>query len=285
MLLEIAIGDAYGAGFEFAPKEFVEEFNTLEQYVDNPKFKSNNTGLYTDDTQQSLAISELLLQHEEWTPIIIADKLVEVYKRDPRSGYGKGSRIALKQADNGQEFLDIIHGTSDRCGAAMRSMPIGILNSVWEVIGKTYIQASVTHNSDDGITSAIISSLMVHYFSHNLGDKKNLPRWLFNYVGETWLRNKWAGDIVSTNGIECVHAALTSIINNDNLSEVLKECISYSGDVDSVASIALAAASYSQEIDNNLPQVLIDNLENDTYGRDYLIKLDDRLRSVLYASN
>lgn len=35
MLLELAIGDAYGAGFEFAKKEIIDKEHTLTKYCDS----------------------------------------------------------------------------------------------------------------------------------------------------------------------------------------------------------------------------------------------------------
>ena len=55
------------------------------------------------------------------------------------------------------------------------------------------------------------------------------------------------------------------------------ECINFSGDVDTVATIALAAASYSPEIEQDLPSNLYRNLERSTYGYDYLKELDIKL--------
>lgn len=37
MLIELAIGDAYGAGFEYSPKAFVAKHNTLAGYVQHPR--------------------------------------------------------------------------------------------------------------------------------------------------------------------------------------------------------------------------------------------------------
>lgn len=48
------------------------------------------------------------------------------------------------------------------------------------------------------------------------------------------------------------------------------------GDVDQVAAIALAA-SWSWEIESDLPAVLISGLENGVYGREYLVELDRKL--------
>jgi ADP-ribosylglycohydrolase len=59
------------------------------------------------------------------------------------------------------------------------------------------------------------------------------------------------------------------------------DCIAFTGDVDTVAAIALAAASCCQEVTSDLPAHLFEGLENGTYGRDYIINLDEQLFSLV----
>ena len=56
-------------------------------------------------------------------------------------------------------------------------------------------------------------------------------------------------------------------------------CIAFCGDVDTVESIVLCAASCSAEVAQDLPTVLYDGLEDGTYGRHYLLALEARLRA------
>jgi ADP-ribosyl-[dinitrogen reductase] hydrolase len=58
---------------------------------------------------------------------------------------------------------------------------------------------------------------------------------------------------------------------------MLKDCINFSGDVDTVGAIAMAAAAYSPEIKEDLPQHLYDKLEDGPYGHKYIKKLDKQL--------
>jgi len=60
MLVEIAIGDAYGRPFEFASREFIEANNEMRKYV-NREGENFECGIYTDDTQMSLALCECLI--------------------------------------------------------------------------------------------------------------------------------------------------------------------------------------------------------------------------------
>ncbi len=55
---------------------------------------------------------------------------------------------------------------------------------------------------------------------------------------------------------------------------MLRESVNFGGDVDTVASLALAIGSQMKEVENNLPKWLTEDLENGKYGRDYLISLD-----------
>ena len=97
MLVELAVGDAYGAGLEYAPPEFVAEHNTLAGYVQNPRHPELVPGRYTDDTQMTLAVAEALLavelHGEAWTPALLADRFVDAYRRDPHPGT-RGARSA-----------------------------------------------------------------------------------------------------------------------------------------------------------------------------------------------
>ena len=77
-----------------------------------------------------------------------------------------------------------------------------------------------------------------------------------------------------------VQAAVTALTRCDTMRDVLKTCIQFSGDVDTVAAIALAAGSCSPEIAQDLPAHLFDELENGPYGRDYIRLLDTQLMAL-----
>jgi ADP-ribosylglycohydrolase len=278
MLLELAIGDAYGAGFEYADPEFVLSYNDLSGYVRHPRHNLR-LGCYTDDTQMSLAIAETLVAQEPWTPEVLANRFVTTFKRDQREGYARRFYQYLLQVQNGQEFLEGINWTSDKSGAAMRAAPIGILPTVERVIEATTIQAAITHNTEDGINAARAAALMSHYFIYRLGSKEALGQFLEAHVSGEW-SNPWQGEVKSK-GWMSVRAAITAVMRNNSLSELLKDCIAFTGDVDTVAAIALAAASCSEEIKQDLPEHLVAGLENGSYGRDYIVALDRKLMSLV----
>ncbi|MDB9510783.1 ADP-ribosylglycohydrolase family protein [Kamptonema animale CS-326] len=278
MLLELAIGDAYGAGFEFADQQIIESYNNLSSYIQHPRHDIQ-PGCYTDDTQMSLAIAETIVAKEPWTPEVLASKFIVAFNRDRRVGYASKFYNFLLEVEDGKDFLARIYSSSDKSGAAMRAAPIGIFSTVEKVIEAATIQAAITHNTPDGINAARAAALMSHYFIYRLGSKGDLGKFLETHVSGEWSK-PWEGE-VKTKGLICVLAAITAFMRNDSMSELLKDCIAFSGDVDTVAAIALAAASCSPEITQDLPEHLIENLENFSYGKDYIIQLDRQLMSLV----
>lgn len=278
MLLELAIGDAYGAGFEYAEPEFVLAYNDLSRYRQHPRHQIK-PGCYTDDTQMSLAIAETIVSQAAWTPEVLAHQFVTAFKRDSREGYASRFYQYLLQVQNGRQFLEGINWTSDKSGAAMRAAPIGVFPSIEQILEATTIQAAITHNTPDGIHAAQAAALMSHYFIYKLGQKQKLGQFLEAYIPGEWSK-PWEGK-VGSKGWMSVRAAITAVMRHDSLSELLQECIAFTGDVDTVAAIALAAASCSEEVKKDLPHHFIECLENTAYGRDYIINLDKQLLHVV----
>ncbi|MFL6124475.1 ADP-ribosylglycohydrolase family protein [Actinophytocola sp.] len=275
MMVELAIGDAYGAGFEYAPAAFVARHNTVTGYLRHPTHAGIEPGSYTDDTQMTLAIAELLVGAAEWTPLVLADKFVEVFHRDPRVGYAVGFHAFLRSVSSGREFLDRIRPDSDKSGAAMRVAPVGLLPSVADVRHHAAAQARVTHDTPAGVASAEAAALAVHYCHHGLGPLNGVAKWISDQLGADWTR-PWQGK-VGPKGAMSVRAALTALTKATTMSDLLRLCVAYTGDVDTVATIALAAAAHSAEVTDDLPAALHDDLENGPYGREYLQTLNARL--------
>ncbi len=185
MLLELAIGDAYGAGFEYVETEMIGQQNNLSQYVKHPRHDIQ-PGSYTDDTQMSLAIAEAIISGEPWKQAMLAQKFVEVFQRDPREGYATGFSHFLQHVRDGEQLLRDINPTSDKSGAAMRAAPIGISPTIPLVIERCTIQAALTHNTPNGIHAAVAAALMTHYFLYHLGPKKALGLFLEKHVHGHW---------------------------------------------------------------------------------------------------
>ncbi|MDA8283165.1 MAG: ADP-ribosylglycohydrolase family protein [Actinomycetota bacterium] len=288
MLVELAIGDAYGAGFEYAEASFVAAHNTLTGYVEHPFHHGLRPGCYTDDTQMSIAIAELLVSADPWTPENLAERFVAAFRRDERVGYSRGFYELLRSVSSGVELLARVDPRSSRSGAAMRAGPIGVLPEVAEVLAYAAIQARITHDTDAGIQAAQAAALAAHYCYHHLGPRSAVARWVDEELRRAGGRGGWAEPFSGSVGAEgwmSVRAALTALGSCPSLSTLLRTCVAYTGDVDTVATIALAAASTSSEVHHDLPAVLWNGLEDGTYGRSYLRRLEHRLFSRYPAAS
>jgi ADP-ribosyl-[dinitrogen reductase] hydrolase len=278
MLLEIAIGDAYGAGFEYTDPAFVAAHNNLTAYVAHPRHKIG-CGRYTDDAQMSIAVTEALLLGG-LTREHFADAFVAAFKRDQREGYAGGFYAFLCSVGNGSEFISKIKPFSDKSGAAMRAVTLGILPSIQRVREVCTLQAKLTHDTADGIAAAVAASLAAHYFLYGIGVKADLGKFLEKEVpGRDWA-TAYQGK-VGEKGWQSVQAALTAVTAGNTMSDILRRCVAFTGDVDTVAAVALGVASVCPEVTQDLPQHLINGLENGTYGRDYLRALDVRLTAEM----
>lgn len=274
MLVEIAIGDAYGAGFEYAKPEFVAAHNNLAGYVKHPKHDID-PGSYTDDAQMSVANTEVIVSGVPITREVLAGSYVTCFKRDQREGYAGGFYKFLCEVADGTEFLARMKPFSDKSGGAMRVVSFGIYPDIKTVIEYATLQAAITHNTPDGINAAVAAAVMSHYFLYNLGTKADLGTFIESHVPGTWSA-PWA-EPVGEKGWMSVRAAITAVMASDSMSKLLTACVAFTGDVDTVAAIALGAAAASPEIVQDIPDVLVQGLENGTYGRDYLRELDAKL--------
>lgn len=273
MLVAIAIGDAYGAGFEFAPRAKIDAHNDGAGYVDHEL--GIPAGRYTDDTQMSIALAELLLADAPLDAPAFADAFVRVYQRDPRAGYSRGFGQLLSEVADGAELLRRIHPGSTRNGAAMRSVPLGLIDDRALMRRVAREQASVTHDSEPGRLSSEVVALMAHALLRRTARVDELAALVAAETGFA-LRADWHAE-VEVDAIETLHAVHTALVRHRSKRALLRACVAFGGDTDSVAAIALGLASLADEFVDDLPPSLVDGLENGAYGRDWLRALDDRL--------
>ncbi|MDO6526571.1 ADP-ribosylglycohydrolase family protein [Motilimonas sp. 1_MG-2023] len=277
MLLDIAIGDAYGAGFEFAEREKIDSFNNLTTYQEHGL--GIPAGNYTDDTQMSLALAELILESAEWNQENIADKFVECFKRDIRIGYSKGFYNVLSTVNSGEELISKVKPVSTANGAAMRSVPLGVINELEALKNMAKIQASITHNTEAGIKSSQAIALASHFFIFKLGKPNELFQFVCEQTNYKWINN-WEKEVACC-GIETVNAVLTVLGKCKSLSDMLLSSVEFGGDVDTVAACALGIASLSDDYHHDLPEFLFKELENNQYGHDYLVDVSSKLMSYV----
>lgn len=132
---------------------------------------------------------------------------------------------------------------------------------------------------DRGIVLGCITLYRSALFCLRAGTKSKVREYIEAFIGGHWQR-EWTGPAKSK-GTDCVLAALTAIQQNDNQGALLQACIAFTGDVDTVAAIALVMTSFSTEVEANLPPWMYKELENETYGRDYLLSVDQQLSQMI----
>ena len=254
------IGEAHACAMatEYLKKtELRVEYETLlfERYVCHPRHQSY-AGQYTDDTEMSCAVARVLIAHPPpYTKLEFADAFVaEFIRGGKREGYNQGFYSVLKDFKNGDDFLRVIEPDSDKNGAAMRAMPIGVLPRIEDVLAVATLQATVTHDTPEGRFSARAVALMSHFTLYEDGSthrNANFKRYLQAHLPSEdkqffHLFTYWRGPVtnkpipVSLATVGAVYHVLTS---NPTLMPMLRHSIKLRGDTDSVAAIVWGIAS------------------------------------------
>jgi ADP-ribosylglycohydrolase len=261
----------------------------FKQYLAHPSH-GLKPGTYTDDTHMSIGNSEVLTEvsHTNVKPIDFASKWVEVYRRDRRTAYSRNFQTFLDRTSNGKEFLDNIVSTSNKNGAAMRSVPLGVLPTPEETMRVAEMQAKLTHNSPGGIFSSKAVALMAHFAMREDLSMcyQNLSHYLHHYLEEDiqclydneltdeYFKEGWCGRVAGEEiGIITTLAVFELLTSSDSLLKILRKTIEWGGDTDSVAAIALGIASCrrDREFTDDLPEWMLYGLEpGKKFGREFL---------------
>ncbi len=276
MLLRIAIGDAVAAPAEYL--KFPRDDDTrrrvlaFDRYVMHPTH-GHAAGKYTDDAEMSVGCARVLVEHAApYSSLMFADAWVREFNRGGRrDGYARGFQKFLEGVNDGEEFLSRIRPDSERNGAAMRSAVLGVLPAVAEVIEVATLQATVTHDTPPAIFSARAVALMSHFSLYEDARLSmagtycldHLPREdavRYGYaLCEPWDGRPVTGGSVPVS-ITTVQAAATLVTQGHSLTEILRRCVEWGGDTDSVAAIALGIAS-PRFRDEALPEWMERDLE------------------------
>lgn len=287
MLLEMGIADAYGAAFEFVEnideKGLVNDGVTFQKH---PDFDIGN-GRYTDDTQMAISIAEELLSGDpSFSAEHLARRFVINYKRDPRLGYGRRFYALMNEVETGEELLAKLEPTSTRSGGAMRVAPVGLLPTTHEVLAMAALQASVTHNSPEGIMASRAIAAAVHFFVWTGFPEEDLGEWLEEKVpGHAWSAD-W-NEPASVQGIPCAHAAITMFRQGTSYVDIMKRAVANGGDTDTVAAMAVAIASVSGTKVNDFTDAHFDNFEGGrgkdgkAWGYSFLRQMDGELMALV----
>jgi|GEM_PF-258387 len=293
MLLFIALGDATGVATEYVRKdefpELIRNVLLLDGYKQHPRHHEMQTGYYSDDTQMSIAVAEvLILPHVVTNPrsllkLDFAHAFIQAYMRDRRNGYSRSFQTFLDSVRGTDDFLHRIQSKiSEKNGAAMRAVPIGVMRTPGDVLITASIQASTTHDTRIGRFGSRAVALMSHFALYETAGFDRLYAYLMDYMDMEFrelcpnLRSRKRGPVLQP-ATQTVHAVFDLLTNQQTLAQVLRGAISMGGDTDTVAAIALGIASARMR--NDIPQVMFDTLEphRNDYGVDFLKTLGRKL--------
>lgn len=279
MLLELAKGDSYGIGFEFAKMSYIEENHDLLKYRASV-IDAMGAGTYSDDTQMSMAVTELILNEPSWNNELIGGYFLKAFKRDQRQGYARKFYKFLLETENEIDFVNKIKSKGRITnGSVMRSVPMGVISNINELVYKSELQTRVTHDSEEAVKGSLAIAIASHYFIYfdlDLSAVLKIVRAMTRLEIDLDKKSRTECDALDT-----VDAVFTVLSKSSSMLEILDRSVKLGGDTDSVASIALGLASSSSYYNDDLPEFLEKDLENGEFGRDYIKKLDLKLNEKI----
>ncbi len=293
MLLRIAQADAFAMALEYVEtdgeRELLGRALRLDRYLAHPTHHRVPAGTYTDDTQMSIAVAEVLLSCTDPNANDFSDAFFRCYKRDPRYGYSRRFQELLMRAQSADELRELLVPTSDKNGAAMRSVPLGVLSDPARVVALARIQAAVTHDTDGGRDSSSAVALMSHFALHESHSFASMHAFCMRHLRAVEpFRDPWAGPVgVPENdalglgvGMCTAWAVHTLLVEERSLLAILRRLLEWGGDTDSVAAIAWGIAS-ARYVDEVIPTFFTRDLEvGRPFGAPFLQALGRRLMSV-----
>jgi ADP-ribosylglycohydrolase len=296
MLLRIAQGDSYAMAAEYVNRHPEEpehkELFEFKRYLTHPTYHKLPAGTYTDDTQMSIAVSEALLYNKagDWDDDLSAENFMDrffvTFKRDQRDGYSRKFQEILEVAKDPVHFRELVVPTSTKNGAAMRSVPFGVMSDVEEMKAVAMRQARTTHDTYEGVLSSVLVALMSHFALHDPREFSDMTGWLATHLPMAEVfREPWVGPVQSRCvkspydvGVNTAWAVHTLLTTQTTLLGIMKQVLEWGGDTDSVAAIAWGIASCRMRED--LPAFFEDDLEKENgsaYGPAFLKDLGKKL--------
>ncbi len=210
-LLGLAVGDALGAPLEgLSAQQIRAHYGVVSHYVDGATawkrkpYRWRMPGLYTDDTQQALALAEVVLETGRVDP----ERLASVYLAlaNPRGSYvgahrgvGRSFRLVLADLERG---VSPRHTGQDSAGigAAMRIAPAAIYFDEPDALFDAVMAASLmTHRDIRSLAGAMAVAFGVRRL---LDGEPRDPSLLFRVANdvqkaETRIASEFAGMVTS----------------------------------------------------------------------------------------
>ena len=235
-LLGMAIGDALGAPLEgLSPHQIRSQYHVVDDFVDGMKawkkkpYRWRMPGLYSDDTQQALVLTDVLLAHGHIVPEEVAALYLSLaHPRGTHSGAHRGVGTSFRQV-----LQDLDRGTSPRqtgqnsagIGAAMRIAPVGVyFHDHPDAIFNAVMDASlITHRDIRSLAGAMAVAFAVRRLVAGEAREPSLLLRLAADVAraEERIASEYAAQVVSAD----VHrrSVSTTIARTESLLELPRE--------------------------------------------------------------
>lgn len=154
----LGLGDALGEVLSYraahAPKRLAED-----DFPSGPLF-------HTDDTEMAISIFAVLKSHGEINQDALARRFARRFERDPDRGYGKMTRIQLREINAGAKWRNTAANAfggqgSMGNGSAMRVAPLGayFADDLERCLTEARASSLVTHTHPEGVAGAIAVAL------------------------------------------------------------------------------------------------------------------------------
>ncbi|RUL86212.1 ADP-ribosylglycohydrolase family protein [Tautonia sociabilis] len=199
-LLGLAVGDALGAPLEgLSPQQIRAHYGTVVDYVDGVRawkrkpYRWRLPGLYTDDTQQALALCDVILRCGTVDPDCLAALYLAL--ATPRNGHagahrgvGRSFRQVLEELERGRPPLECGQDSAG-IGAAMRIAPVAIafFNDTDGLFEAVMAASLMTHRDIRSLAGAMA---VVSAVRRLLGGEEKSPSLLFRVAGDVALAER-----------------------------------------------------------------------------------------------
>jgi len=245
--LGFACGDALGATVEFmSPKRIQKRYGVHRDMIGGG-WLGLEAGQVTDDTQMSLALGQVIIEHQGWNIRAVADNFVAWLESGPPDIGDTCRRGIIRYRDSGELFGLPRDGDAGN-GACMRNLPVVLatLNrpdcfSEWSLQ-----QSHITHNHPLSNAATLTLGRIVNCLinGQEMDACKQEAERLIGQYGEfaySPYPGKASGYIVDT-----VQTVLHYFFSTDSFESCLIATVNQGGDADTTGALAgmLAGAKY-----------------------------------------
>lgn len=171
-MIGLAVGDALGYPVEgWTEEQISARYGRLRDFVESPldpPEKWRLPGLHSDDTQQALALADVLLSEGRADPDALCQKFLELAEGPPHlplgahRGAGRNFRYTIQTLQAGAPWNMGSRHTAG-VGASMRVAPVGMALGIDDAAIRvnTALQALVTHNDPRAVAAAFLVAYVV----------------------------------------------------------------------------------------------------------------------------